>query len=81
MFHMTRITAPNGTVTFNDPPLAQFLFSSTKLAWLWLLIRLYVGWAWLEAGLHKLFVVDATGAIVWGQLNPAWMLSGSGIRG
>jgi thiosulfate dehydrogenase [quinone] large subunit len=82
MFRMTRITAPNGTVTFHDPPIAQLLFSSTKLAWLWLLIRLYVGWAWLEAGLHKLFVVDAaTGAILWGQLNPAWMLSGSGIRG
>ena len=36
-----------------DPPLARFLFGDTRLAPVWLLVRLYVGWAWLDAGLHK----------------------------
>jgi len=37
-----------------DPPIARFLFSDTRMAPVWLLVRLYVGWAWLDAGLHKL---------------------------
>ena len=41
-------------IVFQDPPLAQFLFGSTKTAWVWLIVRLYVGWAWLEAGWAKL---------------------------
>ena len=36
-----------------DPPIAKALFSSTAAAWLWLVVRLYVGYEWLEAGLHK----------------------------
>ena len=36
-----------------DPPYVQVLFSSTRFAWLWTLIRLYVGWSWFQAGLGK----------------------------
>ena len=42
-----------------DPPIARFLFSDTRMAPVWLLVRLYVGWAWLEAGWQK---VQNTGA-------------------
>ena len=42
-----------------DPPLARVLFSDTRMALVWLLVRVYVGWAWLEAGWHK---VQDTGA-------------------
>src|SRR5512135_2847788 len=42
-----------------DPPIARFLFSDTRMALVWLLLRVYVGWAWLDAGWHK--VID-TGA-------------------
>lgn len=46
-------------LVFKDPPFAQALFDSTKFAVVWLVIRLYVGVAWIEAG--------------WGKLNnPAW---------
>ena len=48
-----------GTVVA-DPPLARFLFSDTRMALVWLLVRVYVGWAWLEAGWHK--VQDTTAA-------------------
>jgi thiosulfate dehydrogenase [quinone] large subunit len=51
-----------------DPPIARALFSSTSAAWFWLLVRLYVGYEWLEAGLHK--VVD-----------PRWMGDGSALLG
>src|SRR5215470_17000492 len=42
-----------------EPPLSRFLFADTRLAWLWLIIRVYTGWQWLDAG--------------WGKIqNPAW---------
>src|SRR5206468_4327006 len=53
----TRIT--NSTL-IADPPLARFLFSDTRMAPVWLLVRIYVGWAWLDAGLHKIQNVGAT---------------------
>lgn len=37
----------------------QFLFADRRMAWLWLVVRLYVGWVWLEAGWEKVG-------------NPAW---------
>jgi thiosulfate dehydrogenase (quinone) large subunit len=43
-----------------DPPLARFLFADTRMAPVWLLVRLYVGYAWLEAGWHKIQEVGAT---------------------
>lgn len=43
-----------------DPPLARFLFSDTRLAPVWLLVRIYVGWAWLEAGWEKVVNASAT---------------------
>jgi thiosulfate dehydrogenase [quinone] large subunit len=39
--------------TLEDPPLARFLFGDVRLAWLWLILRLYAGWQWLEAGWGK----------------------------
>jgi thiosulfate dehydrogenase [quinone] large subunit len=52
------------------------------MALVWLVVRLYVGWAWLEGGLHKLFAYNkAQDIIYWGQLNPDWMLSSTAIRG
>jgi thiosulfate dehydrogenase [quinone] large subunit len=38
-----------------ENPISKFLFSSSKTAWFWLIIRVYVGWAWLEAGWGKLY--------------------------
>jgi thiosulfate dehydrogenase [quinone] large subunit len=44
---------------------AQFLFSDTQSAPIWLIVRLYVGWQWLSAGWEKI-------------TNPAWFGSGAG---
>ncbi len=50
--------------TFNsteipEPALARFLFSDTRAAWLWLIVRLYLGYEWISAGLEKI------GSPVW----------------
>ncbi len=43
-----------GRYYVSDPPLARTLFNDTRLSWLWLLVRLYVGYEWLTAGIEKL---------------------------
>ena len=55
-------------VHVEDPPLAKALFANTKVAWFWLVVRLYVGYEWLEAGLHKFS-------------DPKWMTDGSALLG
>src|SRR5690606_9128728 len=44
-----------------DNPVSRYLFSSTQSAWLWLIIRLYVGYAWLTAGWKKVTADEWTG--------------------
>lgn len=51
-----------------EPPFSRFLFNDIRTAPLWFLLRLYVGWAWLDAGLHKV-------------QDPKWMETGAAIRG
>lgn len=51
-----------------DPPFVATLFSTTRYAWLWTLIRIYVGWAWFTAGLGKVS-------------NPAWVETGAAVAG
>ena len=29
------------------------LFSDPRVGWLWLVVRLYVGWRWIQAGWEK----------------------------
>lgn len=51
-----------------DPPIARFLFSDTRLSALWLVIRVLIGYSWLSAGLGKLS-------------NPAWTQTGEALKG
>jgi len=51
-----------------DPPIARFLFADTRAAWLWLVLRIYVGYQWVEAGLHK---ITGTG----------WVDGGAALKG
>ncbi len=55
-------------VAVTDPPFAISLFSSTRWAWLWLILRLYIGYEWITAGLEKLS-------------NPAWTQTGAALKG
>ena len=39
---------------FEEPKVAKFIFSDPKMSVVWLLVRIYVGWQWLTAGIEKL---------------------------
>ena len=54
-----------GTTEVPQPALSRFLFHDTRSAGLWLIVRLYVGLAWLEGGIHK--INDAKGAWNYGN--------------
>ena len=54
------MSAMVGSRVVADPPLARFLFADTRLAPLWLVVRLYVGYAWFDAGWHKIMDAGAT---------------------
>jgi thiosulfate dehydrogenase [quinone] large subunit len=61
------VKTERGTV-LQDPPLAQFLFSDTRMSVVWLVIRVLLGWGWVSAALDKLG-------------NPAWMETGEALKG
>ena len=42
--------AGKNLVRFDDPAAAKFLWGDVRLSWLWLILRLYVGYQWLMAG-------------------------------
>jgi thiosulfate dehydrogenase [quinone] large subunit len=48
-----------------DPPFALTLFGDWRWAWIWLIMRLYVGYEWFLAGWDKI-------------INPAWVGSKAG---
>lgn len=41
-------------VAIPEPRITSLIFADTRLAPLWLLLRIYVGWQWLTAGIEKL---------------------------
>jgi thiosulfate dehydrogenase [quinone] large subunit len=63
-----RLAARTRAHALADPPLSQFLFANPRLAPVWLVIRLWLGWQWLQAGLAK-------------AQDPGWMDSGQALRG
>jgi thiosulfate dehydrogenase [quinone] large subunit len=64
---MKQIITRKGTVV-QDPPFTKTLFTDTRLAWFWLVLRVWLGYQWIEAALHK---ID----------NPAWVQTGDALKG
>ncbi len=56
----------NSQVT--DGPIAKFLFSDTRMAIVWLVLRVYLGIQWLQAAQHKI-------------TDPAWTQTGTALKG
>lgn len=44
----------NRAVQIPEPWISRFLFADSRFAGFWLIVRVYVGWVWLEAGWEKL---------------------------
>jgi thiosulfate dehydrogenase [quinone] large subunit len=61
------VTTRKGEAVQN-PPIVSQLLNHPLAAWLWLPIRVWLGWQWLQAGLHKFE-------------SPAWMQTGAGLKG
>lgn len=62
-----RVQTRTGKIV-KDPPLARFLFNDTRFAWFWLIVRVLLGWQWLESG--------------WSKVNnAAWMDGGTALQG
>ena len=62
---MSSFVKTNRIIT--DPPIANFFFSDMRSAWLWLVVRLWLGYEWVTAGWHK--------------LTPAWLDGGEALKG
>ncbi len=61
------ITTKQGTIITN-PPIARLLFEDTRFSVVWLVIRVLLGLAWIDASSHKLS-------------SPAWMQTGEALKG
>ena len=72
------IVNQRGEVTIPDPPLAHALFSTTRFAWLWAILRLYLGWQWLTSGWGKIWARWASGESLKGFVNNAVKVPESG---
>ena len=64
---MQQVVTRKGTVV-KDPPLARFLFNDTRMSIVWLILRVWLGYQWVSAALHK---ID----------NPAWVQTGEALKG
>jgi thiosulfate dehydrogenase [quinone] large subunit len=51
-----------------DPPFLAALFNNPRWAWIWIPVRLYLAYVWINAGWAKI-------------VNPAWMETGSALKG
>jgi thiosulfate dehydrogenase [quinone] large subunit len=58
----------SGSVEIEGPSFARFLFSNSRAGLVWLPIRVFLGFTWLEAGIHKL-------------TGPGWVDGGSALKG
>lgn len=63
------------TTYYPEPKVSKFLFASKFVAPLWTVVRIYLGWLWLNAGLGKVWVD--------GGFNTAWVgpNAGGGVSG
>lgn len=64
---MQQIITRRGTKV-EDPPLAKTLFADPRLSVLWLILRVWLGYQWVSAALHKVS-------------SPAWVDGGAALKG
>ena len=66
---------PRAATQIAEPPIARFLFADTRMAWLWLIVRLYVGYQWLSAGIDKLTGHSIDPGSFGQSTGPAWVFN------
>jgi len=64
---MKTLTTAKGKM-IQDPALVKFLFNDPRASWLWLALRLWLGYKWIDAAMHKIG-------------SPAWTGTGAALKG
>jgi len=64
---MSSVVTRKGEVV-QDPPFLMKLLSDPRAAWLFLPLRIWLGYQWISASLHKIS-------------NPDWVVSGNALKG
>jgi thiosulfate dehydrogenase [quinone] large subunit len=54
--------------TIHELPLVKWLTNDVRAGWLWLLVRVWLGWQWVSAAEHKIG-------------DPKWMQTGESLKG
>lgn len=62
-----KVTTYKGEL-IQDPPFVQSLMNDPKYAWLWLVLRVWLGYQWINSSLSKVN-------------NPAWVQTGEALQG
>jgi thiosulfate dehydrogenase [quinone] large subunit len=65
---MTSSILTRNVQPLETPSFIHFLFNDRRASVLWLVVRVWLGWQWFEAGLGKV-------------QNPAWMQTGEALKG
>jgi thiosulfate dehydrogenase [quinone] large subunit len=63
----TQAIGKRQTIQIPDPPFAHTIFQTTRFSWLWLILRVYLGYSWLTSG--------------WGKINNMVWRTGAPLRG
>jgi len=64
---MASVVTRKGEVV-QDPPFVTKFLSDPRAAWLFLPLRIWLGYQWIDASLHKI-------------TNPAWVVTGQALKG
>ena len=64
---MSSVVTRKGEVV-QDPPLLQKLLSDPRAGWLFLPLRIWLGYQWVSASMHKIS-------------NPDWVVTGNALKG
>lgn len=67
-------------VAIEESPFSHFVLADTRMAWFWLVVRLYLGWEWLSAGWDKIhnsaWAGGSAGSALTGFVNGALQKTG-----
>ncbi len=65
---MAKLSFPQKGTVVEDPGIAKWLFANPKASWIWLILRVWLGYEWLTAGIEKVS-------------NPGWTVTGAALKG
>lgn len=64
---MNEVMTRKGKIV-QDPAFVHTLFNDKRFSWLWLVLRVWLGYKWIDASLHKI-------------TEPAWVQTGEALKG